>query len=33
MKRLRDELKFAGLDELKDALAIDKVNALKILSA
>ena len=33
IKRLRDELKFAGLDELKDALAIDKVNALKILSA
>lgn len=33
IKRLRDELKFAGLEELKDALAIDKVNALKILSA
>lgn len=33
IKRLRDELKFAGLDELKDALANDKVNALKILSA
>ncbi len=32
IKRLRDELKFAGLDELKNALAIDKVNALKILS-
>ncbi len=33
IKRLRDELKFAGLDELKSALAIDKQNALKILSA
>lgn len=33
IKRLRDELKFAGLDELKEALAIDKQNALKILSA
>lgn len=33
IKRLRDELKFAGLDELKNALAIDKQNALKILSA
>ena len=33
IKRLRDELKFAGLDELKDALAIDKQNAQKILSA
>ena len=32
IKRLRDELKFDGLDELKNALAIDKVNALKILS-
>lgn len=32
IKRLRDELKFAGLDELKNALAIDKQNALKILS-
>jgi len=32
IKRLRDELKFAGLEELKDALAIDKQNALKILA-
>lgn len=33
IKRLRDELKFAGMDELKNALAIDKQNALKILTA
>lgn len=33
IKRLRDELKFAGLDELKSALAIDKQNALKILAS
>jgi len=32
IKRLRNELKFAGLEELKDALAIDKQNALKILA-
>jgi len=33
IKRLRDEQKFNGLDELKNALAIDKQNALKIVSA
>lgn len=32
IKRLRDELKFNGLDELKNALATDKLNALKILN-
>ncbi len=31
IKRLRDELKFNGLDELKNALASDKQNTLKIL--
>ncbi len=33
IKRLRDEVKFAGIDELKNALAIDKQNALKILTS
>ncbi len=33
IKRLRDELKFAGLEELKMALSVDKQNALKILTA
>ena len=33
IKRLRDEAKFSGLDELKAALAEDKINALKILTA
>lgn len=33
IKRLRDEAKFNGLDELKAALAKDKTNSLKILSA
>lgn len=32
IERLRDEVKFNGLDELKAALAKDKVNALKILN-
>ena len=32
IKRLRDELKFKDLDELKNALAADKLNALKILN-
>lgn len=32
IKRLRDERKFNGLDELKSALATDKQNSLKILS-
>ena len=32
IKRLRDEVKFAGVEELKNALEIDKQNALKILS-
>jgi riboflavin kinase/FMN adenylyltransferase len=33
IERLRDEVKFNGLDELKAALAKDKVNALKILNS
>jgi len=32
IKRLRDEQKFNGLDDLKNALAIDKQNALKIIA-
>lgn len=32
IKRLRDEVKFNGLDELTNALSIDKQNALKILA-
>ena len=32
VERLRDEMKFNGLDELKAALAIDKINSLKILA-
>lgn len=32
IKRLRDEAKFSGLEELKSALAKDKENSLKILS-
>ena len=32
IERLRDEVKFNGLDQLKAALAKDKVNALKILN-
>jgi riboflavin kinase/FMN adenylyltransferase len=32
VERLRDEVKFNGLEALKDQLAIDKVNSLKILS-
>jgi riboflavin kinase/FMN adenylyltransferase len=32
IERLRDEVKFNGLDQLKVALAQDKVNALKILN-
>lgn len=31
IERLRDEVKFNGLEELKDQLAIDKINSLKIL--
>jgi riboflavin kinase / FMN adenylyltransferase len=31
IERLRDEVKFNGLEELKTALAIDKINSLKIL--
>lgn len=33
IERLRDEVKFNGLQELKDQLAIDKINSLEILSA
>jgi riboflavin kinase/FMN adenylyltransferase len=33
IERLRDEVKFNGLEELKDQLAIDKINSLKVLSA
>jgi riboflavin kinase / FMN adenylyltransferase len=33
IERLRDEVKFKGLEELKDQLAIDKVNSLKILAS
>jgi riboflavin kinase/FMN adenylyltransferase len=33
IKRLRDEVKFNGVEDLKNTLAIDKQNALKILSA
>ncbi len=32
IERLRDEVKFSGLDQLKAALARDKINALKILN-
>jgi riboflavin kinase/FMN adenylyltransferase len=32
IERLRDEVKFNGLEELKDQLAIDKINSLRILS-
>jgi riboflavin kinase/FMN adenylyltransferase len=31
IERLRDEVKFNGLQELKDQLAVDKINSLKIL--
>jgi riboflavin kinase / FMN adenylyltransferase len=33
IERLRDEVKFNGLEELKAQLAIDKINSLKILAA
>jgi len=32
IERLRDEVKFNGLEELKDQLAIDKIDSLRILS-
>lgn len=32
IERLRDEVKFNGLEELKDQLALDKINSLRILN-